>query len=55
MSIRVRIQMRMQIRIAYISIFGSPCVDVGVADFLTKIPFRSTCRMVYRICFPMYI
>ena len=47
--------MRMQIRITYISVFSSPRVDIGAADFLTKTLFRSACRMVYRIYFPAYI
>ena len=42
-------------RITYISVFSSPRVDIGTADFLTKILFRSTYRMVYCIYFPIYI
>ena len=46
--------MRMQMRIAYISVFGIPRADVDISDSLTKTPCRSACKMVYCIGFPVY-
>ncbi len=53
--VTVSMPVSMKMSIAYASAFGIFRADADGAGFLTKIPFRSACRMVYCRRFPAYV